>query len=220
MKPVILDSIPFSVSIDDLVERIGGNGDKISSRLQNQADEALQELKDHAQTRALYQLVQCENDACFDDEMFYNSRKVSRVFEDCDKAAVFLITLGRQVDELIEKTIQDCPAYGFILDTAASLAAESAAENIENIIEDRLPREEGMTERYSPGYCDWPLKGQKNLFDIIPYEKLDVQLNDNYSMIPRKSVSGIIGICPANSADASGNACRFCGKTDCPYRRI
>lgn len=221
MNSIILDSLPFSVSVDSLVKRIGGsNGHKVSSRLKKQSKKALEEIKLNVQPKALYKFVDCEEQDCFRDDMFYESRTVSKVFKKCERAAIFLVTMGHTVDKLIEKYLKKRPAYGYILDTAASMAAESAVANLESVIEDKLPAKAGMTDRYSPGYCDWPLEGQKNLFDIIPYEKLDVTLNENYSMIPRKSIAGMIGICPANFADASGTACTYCEKKNCPYRRI
>ena len=221
MQSIMLDSLPYSVSADSLIKRISkGQKGKISSRLKKQTKKALEVLDEYTQPRALYKVVECETKNCFDDDMFCDSKKVSQVFRGCEKAAVFLVTMGHKVDELIKKYLVKRPAYGYILDTAASMAAESAVESLEAVIEDKLPDDSGLTKRYSPGYCDWPLEGQKSLFDIIPYEKLDVTLGKNGYMVPRKSVSGIIGICPANSADASGNACRYCAKKNCPYRRL
>ncbi|NIM11635.1 MAG: hypothetical protein GTO45_06040, partial [Candidatus Aminicenantes bacterium] len=91
-------------------------------------------------------------------------------------------------------------------------------EYTQNYIDEKLSREEKTTLRYSPGYCDWPISEQCEIFKILPHETIGVELSEDSFMSPRKSVSGVIGICPANSK-FSGNLCIDCPKVNCPYRR-
>ncbi len=224
MKTVLLKSIPFSIPIKFLYERLGGKRrTKVSSRVRRQAKKALKEIYKHSSPRAVYRVVPCEyqeDSVRLSDDISFDSKKVSRVFRDCNKAVVFLITMGPKVDELIKKTLKESPDYGYILDTAASLAAESAVTHLYETISDKVNDDEDITRHYSPGYCDWSIKSQKDILKLLPFEKLDVTLNSNYSMTPRKSLSGVIGICPAESAEASGNACVYCTKENCEYRRL
>ena len=115
--------------------------------------------------------------------------------------------------------MEERPHYGFILDAAASVAAESAAQKVQDYIEEKLSEEDATTLRYSPGYCDWPLEEQNTLFSVLPNELIGVKLDKNWCMSPRKSVSGLFGICSADTARESGNACSLCAKKYCPYRR-
>jgi hypothetical protein len=45
---------------------------------------------------------------------------------------------------------------------------------------------------YSPGYCGWTVRGQKNLFERLGPEQMGVTLNDSCLMTPIKSVSGVL----------------------------
>jgi hypothetical protein len=72
------------------------------------------------------------------------------------------------------------------------------------------------TMRFSPGYCDWKLDGQKIVFNAIDAEQLDVTLNLYYVMSPVKTISSISLI----SDDVPMTSpCVFCEKANCSWRR-
>ena len=79
-----------------------------------------------------------------------------------------------------------------ILDCLGSNAAESAAAAIHHEVQGRFKTQ---MRRYSPGYNDWDIRQQEDLFDYLGIEsarKLGVDLTPDFMMTPRKSVSGII----------------------------
>jgi hypothetical protein len=64
--------------------------------------------------------------------------------------------------------------------------------------------------RASPGQEGWSLGQQRVLFDLVPAEKIGVRLTDSCLMMPRKSVSFVVGLGPEIRAD--GTTCDFCSK--------
>jgi cobalamin-dependent methionine synthase I len=138
-----------------------------------------------------------------------------------EEIVVFLGTLGEDVDRNISrlmaaKKISD----SYILDAMASVAAESMVERFYQRLKDRYEaNEKSVTLRFSPGYCDWPLREQKKIFKFLPNDTIGVNLSKNLFMSPRKSVSGIVGVCPSNLPAFAENPCLVCTKYDCPYRR-
>ena len=77
-----------------------------------------------------------------------------------------------------------------------------------------------VTLRYSPGYCDWDITQQRVLFQAMDSAPLGVSLTDECLMVPRKSVSGIIGMGRFEKRQLFKYLpCRFCTKIDCPSRR-
>ena len=79
-----------------------------------------------------------------------------------------------------------------------------------------------MRWRYSPGYGDWGLSQQKKFFQIIGAEKIGMSLSSAMMLIPRKSVTAIIGL-EKISADGKNFAnekksCENCDKKNCPAR--
>ncbi len=219
----MLGSIPIEIKPERLVRKIrNGSKKSITRRTKREIEKAINEINSCAKAKAMYKTLPLTDDNGLtipDGELNIKSKKIRKVFDPCDKAAVFLVTLGEEADKLIADNIKKRPHYGFILDAAASIAIESAAEYLEKTITKKLTNGARATMRYSPGYCDWSIAEQKKLFSLLPYKKLDVKLSDDCLMSPRKSISGIIGICPDASNDFTGNACRDCSRENCPYKR-
>ena len=224
MEYQIINSIGVTIPKKALLERIGGDEkhQPVSHRLAAQMEKASEEICTHAKPQAIFKVVPVNRNngsVHLDEGPALSSKRVAYVLKPCDKAVAFLITLGEKVDRLIKKETDEHPQYGYVLDAAASVAADTVAETVQDFIENKLSDEKATTFRYSPGYCDWPLEEQKTLFQVLPSEKIGVELDQNALMSPRKSISGLFGICSADTAKEKGNACNICGKNDCPYRR-
>lgn len=218
-----ISSIPVEIAKKRLLRRLGGSrNSNISTRLKAQIQKAIREIRRSARPRAIYRMLPIKDvngSVVLDDGTALKSQRLADVLNPCNKAAVFLVTMGSDLDRLIHETMENRPHYGVVLDAAASVAAESAAQYVQDAIGTQLSGDEATTMRYSPGYCDWPLKEQKKLFKLLPHREVGVKLSETALMSPRKSVSGVIGICPADLEKASRNACAKCPKTCCNHRR-
>jgi hypothetical protein len=222
MEYHIVKDIPYSIPQNEMLQRIDNRPDvSVSSRLRRSIKKAVSEVRVNSDFVALFRMakVNVDNGSVVVSDQHLDSAKLKRVLSPCRSAVVFLTTLGKEVDALIKNKFKVKPSYGYILDTAASVAVESATENLMARIERRFEGNVAATLRYSPGYCDWDLREQKKLSRIIPYEEIGVTLSKSYLMSPRKSISGIAGIYPKDSLQNSGNACLNCSRIDCPYRR-
>ena len=72
--------------------------------------------------------------------------------------------------------------------------------------------------RASPGQEGWSIQQQRLLFGLLPTEEIGVRLTSSCLMLPRKSVSFVIGLGPDMRADSV--PCDFCSKRDrCQWRR-
>jgi hypothetical protein len=146
--------------------------------------------------------------------------QVSRYMRGSSMMALFCCTAGN-VFSMQSEVYNDKGDYleGFITDAIGSLTVENAMQKIQDELEkDMEGRGLKITNRYSPGYCNWPLKGQKVLFSIIGNNPTGISLTDTCLMQPIKSVSGIIGI----GADVKKRAygCPICKNKECIYRKI
>jgi cobalamin-dependent methionine synthase I len=107
----------------------------------------------------------------------------------------------------------------YILDAIGSLTVEKAMDKIqENLIVEMSAGSMKISNRYSPGYCNWHLSGQKSLFGLIDENPTGIQINDSCLMTPRKSISGIIGI--GKDLKHHEYGCAVCNNATCIYRRI
>jgi len=147
-------------------------------------------------------------------------RNVSALLHDCDICAIFCATVGSEIEPLIRKwEIKDL-AFATMLDACASSAVESLCNNVENeIFEEYSAKGCYLTDRFSPGYGDLPILIQKDFCAALDTSrKIGVSVSESGIMIPRKSITAIIGISSAEQKHyASGcKDCQFI--LNCKYR--
>ena len=148
------------------------------------------------------------------------SEALSRNLAGCDRIVVFAATVGLAPDRLIAR-------YGHLSPSRALLLQAIGAERIEALCDAFCGKIrtkaaiQGLhtVPRFSPGYGDFPLDLQKDIFRILDCSrKIGLTLNESLLMSPSKSVTAIIGLgsCPEAGQSAG---CSGCSKTDCIYRR-
>lgn len=107
----------------------------------------------------------------------------------------------------------------YIADAIGSITVEKAMDIIQDQLETEMKAEGlSITNRYSPGYCNWPVSGQRELFDVMGEIPVKVSLTESCLMLPIKSVSGVIGI--GRNIKKRAYACQICKNKDCIYRKI
>lgn len=131
--------------------------------------------------------------------------------------ALFVCTCGPEIEKLSKKLLKEGNSLeGYIVDLIGSEIAECLAEMTHHKI--GLDAEkEGFkyTNRYSPGYCGWPVSDQQQLFSLL-MNTCGVGLTSTSLMIPIKSVSGIVGTGP--DVRFQGYSCAKCDASFCIYR--
>jgi hypothetical protein len=151
--------------------------------------------------------------------IIFRSEVVARLLDQCEKVAVFLATVGNNLEEMVCRLTDDnLMLQATVLDAIGSVAVENLADYVQLRVE-KVARAQGLytSRRFSPGYCDWDVRQQKRLFRAVNGDSIGVRLTDGCLMLPRKSISGLIGI---GSCEAENyNPCPSCDKYDCVGRR-
>ena len=162
------------------------------------------------------------NQISIEDSIFLESGILARLLERCEKVAIFALTIGSHLEEMVAYLAENgLILQATVLDAIGSGAAEQLAEYVEDSVRELVgSRGHAISRRFSPGYCDWDVSQQEMVFKAIEKKTVDIRLTDEYLMIPRKSISGIIGIGRDNDAIENYNPCKTCLKADCPGRRI
>ncbi len=134
---------------------------------------------------------------------------------------MFVVTIGNLLEEATCQLAEDgCILQATVLDAIGSNAAEKVANSVQDKIS-KVANEQGLciSQRFSPGYCDWDIGQQRMLFRALSNDSAGVRLTEGCLMLPRKSISGIIGIGSFESNVENYNPCNPCKKQDCPGRR-
>ncbi|HWR83907.1 MAG TPA: vitamin B12 dependent-methionine synthase activation domain-containing protein [Candidatus Deferrimicrobium sp.] len=123
---------------------------------------------------------------------------LARIYPESDCLALFAVTVGEDVSREITRLFS-CHDYaaGAMLDCAASVGAELAAEAVERHVRDHLIHTDRFSPdtgllSFSPGYCGWHVSAQRKLFDFLRPEEIGITLNESHLMTPLKSISGVI----------------------------
>jgi hypothetical protein len=155
------------------------------------------------------------------DSIIFKSKVIARLLERCEKVAIFALTIGNHLEELVSYLAENgLVLQATVLDAIGSGAAEKVAAFVEGTIKDAAGiRGMEISRRFSPGYCDWEVSQQKMVFQAMQGDSAGIRLNKSCLMVPQKSISGIIGIgWPGNNIE-NYNPCTTCDKQDCPGRR-
>jgi cobalamin-dependent methionine synthase I len=95
---------------------------------------------------------------------------------------------------------------------------ETAMDKMQNILENQIQKTGlSISNRYSPGYCEWKLSDQRKLFSFFPESCCGITLSESYFMSPKKSISGIIGI--GKKVKKEAYRCDICELDNCIYNR-
>lgn len=132
--------------------------------------------------------------------------------------ALFACTIGTEVEQYAKKSMEKGDLLeGYIYDLIGSEAAEETAGVIHDSIQDFVYKSGyKITNRYSPGYCNWSVSEQFKLFEFFGEKKFGIQLTDSALMNPIKSVSGIVGV--GKEVKYKPYTCNLCADEKCIYR--
>jgi cobalamin-dependent methionine synthase I len=128
--------------------------------------------------------------------MTTTSSNLSKNLEECTHIIVFAATIGIHIDRLISKYSASSPSKGIIMHAIGNERIESLCNMFNNdIILEKHELGHTTKPRFSPGYGDFDILAQKDIFEALNCPKnIGLTLNDNMLMSPSKSVTAIIGI--------------------------
>lgn len=124
------------------------------------------------------------------------SEALSKNLSDCEEVIIFAATAGIGIDRLISKYSVISPVKAVIIQAIGAERIESLCDKFNETMRKKYESDGFLLKpRFSPGYGDFSLEKQKDIFSVLDCEKkLGLSLNGNLLMSPSKSVTAIIGI--------------------------
>lgn len=192
---------------------------------QNYVDEACKEIQLLATPRGIYQEYDYDAETktiLSNPPLKIEGSIIEKHLEKSTKVYVLGVTVGEDVEIRSEQLFkQGNYTVGLLLDAAATTAVEQVADQVNEVI-NTIAKKQGYkpTWRFSPGYGNWPLEIQPQLAKIIKTEMIGLQVTENYLLFPRKSVTAIIGLMPANEDIKTKRGCTSCSQQNCASRKL
>ena len=126
--------------------------------------------------------------------LYLTGKDIKRHLKGCDKAVFFAATLSSSADTLIRHLEAEDMTMAFAADALCSAAVEQVCDLAEEEIFSANSYN-FHTRRYSAGYGDLPISLQKEIVTFLNAQRrIGLTVTDNFLMIPRKSVTAIIGV--------------------------
>lgn len=125
-----------------------------------------------------------------------SSETVKKRLVGCNRVVVFAATVGIEVDRLIVRYSTLSPTKALLLQAIGAERIESLCERFSEELAAQKAKEGVRTSsRFSPGYGDFPLETQKDIFAVLECSKrMGLTLNESLLMSPSKSVTALIGL--------------------------
>jgi hypothetical protein len=214
----------IDVSPADIAAALGYNDKNIPEHFSVMIGESISWLQSLCAIQAGYRVLDLSiaagrNEGIMAGDTFFGlSKIVTSQLKEAQQVALFVCTIGPVMEEWRRQLQTDRDEVrALFVDTVASAAVEIAAGLLHDHIEaTMLGRGMNVTNRFSPGYCGWPVAEQQTLFSLFPAGFCGIVLTESSLMVPIKSISGIIGI-GANAA-RKDYPCNRCEKNNCAYR--
>lgn len=154
------------------------------------------------------------------ETIFETGSRIASFMKGASALCFFALTLGPSIDTWIrELTFQQDYTGSYMANAVASAVAEGAVEILHGHINAVAQKQSlSISNRYSPGYCDWSVIDQHKLFGLFPNQFCGITLTDSALMLPIKSVSGMVAL--GSKVRFSEHNCDACRHPDCTYRAI
>lgn len=213
---------PVRLGVEDVLRGQGIEPERARPALVASAEDVIDELPDLLEPAAVldvatvrdfhHKTVELEGEAGFDGPL------VARALAGADQVAMAVCTIGLPLEQRLHELFSDDPMRAMALDGAGVAALRYVSDTVIAKIRDMAEQSGlGSGMRAQPGQEGWSIRQQRVLFDLLAVEEIGVRLTDSYLMIPKKSVSFVIGMGPDMRPDAV--ACDFCSKRRrCPWR--
>jgi hypothetical protein len=133
-----------------------------------------------------------------------------------------IVTIGHFLED---KVFEYFSSKDFPKALALDAAGTVSVRYLRSYLSDLIYKKAGgkrlyITKYYSPGEEGWAIDQQKNIFQIIPADKIGVKITDSYMMIPQKSLSFISGIgMNPEIATRKEHSCKTCKAINCQFRK-
>ncbi|MCR5758306.1 MAG: methionine synthase [Selenomonas sp.] len=152
-------------------------------------------------------------------------KKIAQHLNGCEKVIILAATVGEAIEAAVTRRFNEGEySNAVIMDAAATAAVEQLADGMEKAIAPQMAAQGYLMKwRFSPGYGDWPLEQQPDLVRLAQANKINIHLSTSLMLIPRKSITAIIGLYRKQEGAIPNNkhgGCAHCQQKDCPSRKI
>jgi hypothetical protein len=222
----LLEDLTFEIDVEQVLRAQGADPEIIRSRsphLVEVAEKAFGEGYPLLEPAVLYERFETESFKHGSLQLVrggcLRGHLVAQHLALAEEVIAILATVGFPLEKRSIELLQTDPAAGLALEGVGSAGVEALANAACNYFErEALERGKRTTIPLSPGMEGWPVdQGQDEIFSLIDSKAVGVTLTPSHLMLPRKSLSMVIGV--GEDILTQGTTCDYCSMKDtCRYQ--
>lgn len=190
----------IDIKDEEVLRYLGYRGQELTKEMINIVSECKEIVKKSIIPRYIYERtsISIEDNYVFigKSNLVLKGKSIVTHLKQCEECLLMAVTLGNDVEKLIKLYERKDLTKALIIDACATVAIEEVCENIEKSVEESMAKiGKNITFRFSPGYGDLSINIQKYFLNLLDAErKIGLTCSEHNILIPRKSVTAIIGI--------------------------
>lgn len=202
---------------------------ELTSKVEAELEQMMAEVQQIAQPRYTYRIFQCQGDAgskmikVQGTDLALSGKSIYHHLKNAQSVAMLAATLGIEVERQIRKYELTAMSKALILDACCTAYIEQICDLAECEIEEAVAGKYTLNRRFSPGYGDLPMDVQPDLLAVLEADRrLGINLSESMLMMPRKSVSAVIGLFEDEklARPRRKSSCSDCSMVqDCGFKR-
>ena len=216
----------------EMFRYMGYGGKEPDPEVASEAELCLTRLLEETEPKTVWRRYPLElknGDIVLIEGMEIRSSALYRNLAGCREVFLMAATLGLSPDRLTARAqAAGRVSRAVMLQAAAAALIEEVCDELNEQLRLEAAREgKTLRPRFSPGYGDFRLEHQTELFRILEIQKrIGVTLTEHLLMMPSKSVTAVIGISDTppdtqcgEQGDGLTSGCGACDRTDCSFRK-
>lgn len=214
MENIVLTNMDFSLDLEKVCEKMRV---KEGSSYKKRLEKIVEEAQEHANLKAIYNVMPIEDrgdNFIIVEGVKFTSQIMGINLEGLNRIFPFVVTCGIELKKWADSKTDMLEI--FWADSIKEMALETGHEILKKDIQERF--NPGNMGEMNPGSLqDWPIQEQRPLFDLLGNveEKIGVNLMESFTMVPKKSVSGIFF-----ASESGYSNCELCPMKNCPTRKM
>lgn len=189
----------MAIDKKEVLRYLGYRGQYIDKNMNKLIDECIEETEEVVQENFLYNVFPIikkeEGIEIKGTNIVLKGKDIENHLCNAKSCAVMAATIGGIVEKNIRYYGRVNLTKAAILDACATAAVEVLCDKVEGNIKS-FAYKQGLfiTHRYSPGYGDFNIEVQRDILRVLVSYKIGLTCTDNFILMPRKSVTALIGI--------------------------